>query len=109
MTSDKKLVFRAADCDTSRLYDVLPKAIAYLKEMQRTLPPDASLEENWTGYETMEMRFCWHEPETDDEYADRLEHEQEAERRAAKERVAEAEKRERRKQWEKLNQEFGRR
>lgn len=55
------------ECDTERLYGSIPEAIKYLQEVHRQ-HPNATLEEHWTGYEDMEMRFLYYRPETDTEY-----------------------------------------
>lgn len=63
------------DCDTDKLYHHdLGVAIQYLVEI-KTQYPNASLDEKWTGYEDMYMRFVYDRPETDDEYYDRLQSE----------------------------------
>lgn len=80
--SDRRTVFRPGtaratvereiDCDTDRLYGSLPGAIAYLQEIHAKYP-EAMLDEHWTGYEDMTMRFAWSEPQTDEEYIASLE------------------------------------
>jgi hypothetical protein len=90
----KKFVTEYLDCDTSRLYDDLPKAIEYLKEVHQKYP-EASLHEHWTGYEDMEMVFIYSRPETEEEEKTRLRLERqkkEEERRAAEEHIKRQEK-----------------
>ncbi len=60
-------VEREVDCDTNRLYGPLDGAIAYLQAVKAE-HPKAQLDEHWTGYEDMYMRFAWSEPQTDEEY-----------------------------------------
>jgi hypothetical protein len=67
----RKNAEREVDCDTDKLYGRLDVAIQYLKDIQAQYP-DAELEEKWTGYETMYMRFVYITPETDEEYQRRL-------------------------------------
>lgn len=64
----RAIVEREVDCDTGKLYGPLPGAIAYLQEIAAKYPK-AELDEKWTGYEDMYMRFAWSEPQTDEEYA----------------------------------------
>lgn len=64
-------VEREIACDTDKLYGPLSQAIDYLKTIQKT-HPQASLDEHWTGYEDMYMRFAWSEEETDQEYLKNL-------------------------------------
>jgi len=64
---------RVIECDTKRLYGPLFMAIAYLHEIQQ-LEPTATLEEEWSGYEDMELRFVYHNAETDEEYQTRLDY-----------------------------------
>lgn len=62
-------------CDTSKLYHQdLGVTIQYLVDI-KTQYPNASLDEHWTGYEDMYMRFVYTRPETDDEFYHRLERE----------------------------------
>lgn len=68
----RRIVEREAGCDTDRLYGPLPQAIAYLKEIHAR-HPEATLDEKWTGYEDMYMRFSWSELQTDAEYVVHLE------------------------------------
>ena len=63
----RAIVEREVDCDTNRLYGNILGAIAYLGEIKEKYP-EAQLDEKWTGYETMYMRFAWSEPQTDEEY-----------------------------------------
>lgn len=89
--SERRTVEVAIDCDTSRLYGPLADAIAYLQEVLAAHPEAAglSLDEHWTGYEDMEMRFVYARPETDEEYERRLQLErEEAQHRAAEARRA---------------------
>lgn len=65
-------VEREFPCDTDKLYGPLPEAIAYLQEIAAKYPK-ASLDEKWTGYEDMYIRFAWSEPQTDEEYIRSLE------------------------------------
>jgi hypothetical protein len=107
MTKDKRReVLETLDCDTERLYGTLDQAIAYLKEVRET-HPQATLEEHWTGYQDMEMRFSWSRPETDEEMQHRVEQERAQERFKAEQRKKETAREERRKQYLKLQQEFG--
>jgi hypothetical protein len=101
----RKQVERSVDCDTSRLYGDLPTAIAYLQEIAAQYP-QASLAENWPGYDTMYMHFCWCEPETDAELAARILSEQQAATRAALEAERKAERKARFKAYLALRDEF---
>jgi hypothetical protein len=77
-------VLMTFDADTEKLYHRdLRVAAAYLLDIA-TRYEGAFLEEHWTGYETMEMRFGLYREETDEEYRDRLETEaaREAEQRS---------------------------
>lgn len=65
-------VERELSCDTDKLYGSLDTAIKYLQSVKKT-HPQASLDEHWTGYEDMQMRFVWSEIETDDEHLSKLE------------------------------------
>lgn len=74
MTEKRQIqVEHAADND--RLFSTIPKTIAYLQEMQRTLPADAHFCEIREGYEDWHFAFVYDRPETDKEYEDRLHHE----------------------------------
>jgi hypothetical protein len=65
-------VEREIDCDTDKLYHSdLGVTISYLQEINLK-HPTASLDEKWTGYEDMYMRFIYYTPESDDEYERRL-------------------------------------
>ena len=103
----RKRVEVEIDCDTNRLYGDLKEAAAYLLEIAEQYP-QASLDEHWTGYEDMEMRFVYHREENDEEFAARLEEERQEADRLERQRAEGAKKAERRQQWEKLNREFGR-
>jgi len=60
------------DCDTEKLYHSdLGVAIQYLVDIKAQYPK-ASLDEKWTGYEDMYMRFVYTRPETTDEFYRRL-------------------------------------
>ena len=63
---------REIPCDTDVLYGPLDKAITYLESIKRDYP-SARLDENWTGYEEMYMRFVWTSEQTDEEYKRSLE------------------------------------
>lgn len=101
-------ILQSKDADTQRLYGTLDDAISYLQEMKAKLPADASLEEHWTGYEDMELRFVWYREETDVEYLDRMSAEEERRREEIRKKEEDRQKAERRKAWEELNREFGR-
>jgi len=63
----KKQVLQVVDCDTTRLFNVdLKKAANYLLEVYEEHPM-AELDEHWTGYEDMEIRFIYYRMETDEE------------------------------------------
>lgn len=70
---------RSFSCDVDKLYDSLDTAIEYLQEVKKD-HPDACLDEHWTGYEDMTLRFVWMSEETDDEYFSRVEREEYRER-----------------------------
>jgi hypothetical protein len=72
MVPQRATVEREAECDTDRLYGPLDNAIAYLREVYEQ-HPQATLDEHWTGYEDMEMRFAWNELQSDEEYIRTLE------------------------------------
>ena len=65
-------VAREIPCDTDILYGPLDKAIKYLEDIKRD-HPYARLNENWTGYEEMYMRFVWTSFQTNEEYTRSLE------------------------------------
>jgi len=68
----KKAIDREVECDTDKLYHPdLNVTIQYLSEIKAQYPT-ASLEEKWTGYEDMYMRFTYRDDETDEEYDRRL-------------------------------------
>ena len=58
-------------CDVNRLYGPLDVSVTYLQEV-RTEHPEAQLDENWTGYEDMEMRFVYYKPMNDEAYLTHL-------------------------------------
>ena len=62
----RKRIEYIVDCDTSILYGPLDKAIEYLKKIHSE-HPNVQLEEEWTGYEKMHMRFLGEQDETDQE------------------------------------------
>ena len=63
------------DCDTNRLYGNIQDAIKYLQEVAKNYP-GIVLDEHWTGYEDMEMRFVYYREENDDEYNLRMKYEE---------------------------------
>jgi hypothetical protein len=71
----KKLVEAEIPLDTEKLYASLPEAIAYLQQIaaQHSDKPDLHIDEHWTGYEDMELRFAYNRLETDEEFKSRLE------------------------------------
>lgn len=87
----RKMLEVELDLDTNKLYDDLPKAIAYLQQIasQHSDKPDLHIEEKWIGYEDMYLRFTYHRLETDEEYNSRMEIE-EAEARRHSEMLREA-------------------
>ena len=105
-TTPREQVVACLDCDTERLYGSLLEAATYLMEIH-ALYPDATLEENWTGYEDMDMRFTWWRDETDEEEKVRLKHEatiRENMERARKRDAAEAKEK---KEYLRLKHKFG--
>ena len=99
-------ILEVVTCDTDRLYGPLDLAAKYLLEV-KSKHPKAELEEHWSGYETMEMRFSWYRDETDEEMQDRIEREAFAKKLADERDKKEAEKDKRRKQYLALKREFG--
>ena len=79
----RKIVVRELSCDTGKLYASLPEAIAYLQQIaaQHSDKPDLSLDEHWTGYEDMDMRFTYTGPESDEDYNRRIIQEEYQEKR----------------------------
>ena len=70
----RKQVEVVIDCDTNRLYSSsIDETIKYLIEVR-----DANqgrsivLDEHWSGYENMEMRFVYYREENDAEYEHRI-------------------------------------
>ena len=108
-TTERRKVEVEVDCDVQVLYGPLQAAADYLTAVLRAHPGlDIRLDEKWTGYEDMYMRFVYERDETDEEYADRQEREQlEAADREIK-RLADESKEKRRAQYESLPMEFGR-
>ena len=106
VANNKHQILEAVDCDTARLYGPLDLAAKYLLEVKSKYP-NATLEEHWTGYENMEMRFSWYRDETDNEMQDRLEQEAFAKKLADDQRRKDEEKATRRKQYLALKKEFG--
>ena len=102
------IVEEIIDCDTTRLYSSLPEAIAYLQEVYKQYP-EATLSENWTSYENMNMIFSFERPETDEEHQHRLRLEDEKKAREAKEAAIKQKALEDRynKELKKLNEKFG--
>lgn len=94
----RKIVEAEVDCDTNRLYGKIDDAIAYLIEVRdKHRGIDIGLDEHWTGYEDMTMRFVYHREENDQEYASRMQseawaREQEKQRRDKEKARAEYEK-----------------
>ena len=102
----RKKVLETLGCDTARLYGDLLEAAYYLIEVHAK-HPNATLEEHWTGYEDMEMRFSWSRPETDEEMRERAEHEAATARFEAAQREKAKAREERRKIYLALKREFG--
>lgn len=109
MTKAPRLMVEVeVDCDTKRLYGTIDEAIKYLQEVKEAHKGiDIQLDECWTGYEDMHMRFVYSRPETDKEYADRRKQEQAEARRKAQRDKEERELAQRRNQYERLKREFG--
>lgn len=84
----KKIVEQYLTCDTDRLYGSLSEAIKYLQEVYKE-HPEATLYENWTGYEDMSMVFSFSRLETDEEYALRIEREEMVRKNREKEKARE--------------------
>lgn len=103
----RKTIEMEIPCDTDRLYGDLKKAAAYLLEVHAA-HPTAQLDENWLGYETMELRFIYHRPETDEEMGERHEAEAATERYREQERQKKAEREEKERQLRDLAKELGR-
>jgi len=104
----RKTMTRQVEFDESKIFDCpLTTTVKYLSELAKT-HPKACITHVWTGYEDMHVEIQFYEPETDEELADRLEHEEAKAKRAADERKREAEKAKRRKDYLKLSKEFGR-
>ena len=101
-----KQILVTVDCDMGRLYGKLTDAIEYLQEIHAKYP-EAELEEHWTSYEDMEMRFVWYRDETADEKSERLNIERREAEAAAKLKAARDAQEKRRAEWLKLNKEFG--
>jgi hypothetical protein len=71
--NERKLVEVEVDCETNRLYGSLDGAIAYLQEIKEQYKDtNIVLDENWTGYEDMQMRFVYTRLENDEEYEARI-------------------------------------
>ncbi len=106
--SEKRTIDQEVDCDTGRLYGDIDGAIAYLIEMRdRHRGTDISLDEHWTGYEDMEMRFVYSRLETDEEFAQRLEDEERIRRVAEAERTREAQRKRDLDEYKRLGQRLG--
>lgn len=108
-TPERELRLRIKECDTERLYGPLPGAIAYLRELQAQYgdKQNLTLQEHWSGYETMEMCFSYYEEETDEEMASRLEHERLERARAAKARREAEERKAKMAELNRLKRELG--
>jgi hypothetical protein len=96
------------DCDKDRLYGNIDGAIKYLQEIKEKYPSDIVLDEHWTGYEDMTMRFVYCRDETDEEYNRRLADEAAKAEIFRRAQIEEKAKNERRKEYERLSREFGR-
>jgi K+/H+ antiporter YhaU regulatory subunit KhtT len=83
----------------------LKEAAAYLARMAEKLPPDAFIDEHWTGYEDMKIRVISLRKETDQEYAVRKQQEESKEVAARIEKEA-AERAKRLAQYNQLKKEF---
>ena len=87
MPEDDRLILQRTErCNTDRLYGPIDEAIEYLKEV-KARHPEAQLDEHWTGYEDMEIRFVWFGLETDQEYYSRRSLEREKSQREEQERL----------------------
>ena len=85
----------------------LTEAAKYLTELAKTLPADATIEDETNSYDPVYLEVQSYREETDEEYSYRIELEEQEERRKADEAKKQKEKEARRKQWEELNKEFG--
>jgi hypothetical protein len=85
----------------------LKEAAAYLARMAEKLPPDAVIDEHWTGYEDMKIRVISFRKETDQEYAMRKQQEGQSKERAARKEKEAAERAKRLKKYSELKREFG--
>jgi hypothetical protein len=71
---ERRTVEVEVDCDTQRLYGSIDEAIAYMNEIRdQYRGTNIGLDEKWTGYEDMHMRFAYTREENDAEYARRME------------------------------------
>ena len=103
----RKTVIERVAADVDKLYGPLDVTIAYLQQMQKSLPAGAALEEHWTGYEDMQMCISWARDETDEELKLRLAQEEHDRKLAEEIAKLKREKDKRKRQWEKLRREFG--
>lgn len=104
-SKNKISVTRRIDADTGRLYGTLDDAITYLQEVKEA-HQNASLSENWTGYEDMEMVFEWEGIETDQEFDSRQSILKRVEDTERKQREEDDRKREYEKKIEALKKEY---
>lgn len=71
-TPQKLTIYEPIDCDIDKLFNVdLREAAEYLLSVYKKYP-NAALDEHWTGYEDMEIRFLVEREETDEEFFHRL-------------------------------------
>lgn len=104
----RKIVEAEVDCDTNRLYGKIDDAIAYLIEVRdRHRGTDIGLEEHWTGYEDMTMRFVYSREENDDEYAIRIQQEKWAREAEVERKAKEAARAKDLKEYQRLKQRLG--
>ncbi len=104
----RKIVEAEVDCDTGRLYGTIDEAIAYLIEVRdKHRGIDIGLDEHWTGYEDMMMRFTYTREENDDEYARRMQREAWEREAAAERKAKEAARAEYEKEHQRLKKRLG--
>ncbi len=85
--NERKQVEVGVDCDTQRLYGDINGAIRYMEEIRDAHKGvNIMLDEHWTGYEDMEMRFVYWREENDEEFTRRQEREEWERKRAEEER-----------------------
>ena len=107
--SGRKNLVRDIPFEYSEVFGLdIRKAAEYLiKIADEHKDKEIYLEENWTGYEDMEMKMYFMSPETNEEYNDRIAHEKEMKERAQRAWEQEQERDKKIAEYNKLKSELG--